>query len=48
MIDNAVHEFNPKLTTWSEDKIEVWGHLMIQYNLKPDCKSLYKGEQMQL
>ncbi len=35
MIDNALHEFDPKLTTGSEDKIKVWGHLMTQYNLKP-------------
>jgi hypothetical protein len=28
MIDDAVHEFNPELTTQSEDKIKVWGHLM--------------------
>ncbi len=34
MIDNVVHKFHPKLTTWSEDKIKVWGHLMTQYNLK--------------
>ncbi len=33
MIDDAVHKFDPKLTTWSEDKIKVWGHLMAQYNL---------------
>jgi hypothetical protein len=30
MIDDAVHKFNPNLTTWSEDKIKVWGHLMTQ------------------
>jgi hypothetical protein len=34
MIDNVVHEFNPELTTQSEEKIKVWGHLMTQYNLK--------------
>jgi hypothetical protein len=35
MIDNVVHEFDPELTTRSEDKIKVWGYLMTQYNLKP-------------
>ncbi len=47
MMDDAVHKFDPQLTTRSEEKIKVWGHLMAQYNLKPGLQKFGQGEQMQ-
>ncbi len=34
MIDNMTHISNPKLITYSEEEIKVWGYVMTHYNLK--------------
>ena len=44
-IDHANHKIDPDLMTTSEDKLKVWGYIMMQYNLKPGlCKFGARGE----
>ncbi len=38
-VNNIKHMTDTALLTESEDKIKVWGYIMMQYNLKPGlCK----------
>jgi hypothetical protein len=44
-IDKANQEIDSDLMTTSEDKLKVWGYIMMQYNLKPGlCKFGARGE----
>ena len=42
-IDNAKHIIDKELITESEDKLNVWGYLMTQYNLKPGLQKFSKA-----
>ncbi len=38
MINDVIHKVDPEMMMKSEDKIKVWGYLMMRYNLKPSLR----------